>query len=391
MVKRLKETQGKPTGLPAGALSTVFGHDSAVKALGRALAADELAGTYLFAGPQGVGKTTLAMAFGMAAACLSPATDPFDACGKCDSCLRAIAGAHPEIVLIPPAGDQTQIWQFWDRDGRPPGALQHTLIYAPAIGRRRVYIIERADTLNEAAANSLLKVLEEPPPYAIFVLLTPHTARMLPTVLSRSQAIRLTASPVDSLAEFVAQQTGIDRSKARVYAAYAEGRAGNALSLARNPGVESELRGILELVESIPSESPLAALRIGEGIRKLGSGMKAMTGNGAEPTMPEAAGAEDLSASGSSREGLGRRQLGILMDLFMVVFRDLLALGLGGDNASIVHAEDRSVLAEIAKTHPASRWMTALEDLLLARRRLDQNASTRLLTDWLALRLVVGR
>jgi hypothetical protein len=75
----------------------------------------------------------------------------------------------------------------------------------------------------------------------------------------------------------------------------------------------------------------------------------------------------------------------------MVVFRDLLALGIGGDNALIVHAEDRTVLAEIAKGHPVTRWMTALDDLLLARRRLDQNASTRLLTDWLALRLVVGR
>src|SRR5437660_12920471 len=88
-------------------LSSVFGHDPAVQALRRVLTADELAGTYLFAGPPGVGKTALALAFGMAAACLDPTSDPFDACGKCDSCVRAGAAAHPEIVLISAAGDQT--------------------------------------------------------------------------------------------------------------------------------------------------------------------------------------------------------------------------------------------------------------------------------------------
>src|SRR5258708_38767343 len=137
--------------------SEVFGHVSAVRSLQRALVADQLAGTYLFAGPQGVGKTTLSLAFGAAAACLRPRPDPFDACGECDSCRRAAVGAQPEIVLIAPAGDQTQIWQFWDRDGKPPGALQHSLHYGPVIGRDRVYIIARADSLNEPAANSLLK------------------------------------------------------------------------------------------------------------------------------------------------------------------------------------------------------------------------------------------
>src|SRR5438105_8123451 len=182
----------------------LFGHEPAIRALQKALATNELAGAYLFTGPQGVGKTTLALAFAEAAACLNPRNEPFDACGECDSCRRAKQGTQPEISLIPPAGDQTQIWQFWDRDGRPPGILQHSLNFAPSIGRKRVYIIERAETLNIAAANSLLKVLEEPPPYAVFVLLAPHAARLLPTVLSRCQLIRLTPAPVSGLAEYLA-------------------------------------------------------------------------------------------------------------------------------------------------------------------------------------------
>src|SRR5213593_1520947 len=91
-------------------LSQVFGHESAIASLRKALRAGQLAGTYLFSGPQGVGKTALAQAFATAAACLRPRTDPFDGCGECDSCRRALAGRQPEIVLVPPAGDQTQIW-----------------------------------------------------------------------------------------------------------------------------------------------------------------------------------------------------------------------------------------------------------------------------------------
>src|SRR5687768_11675164 len=187
----------------------VFGHESAVRSLQKALASDQLPGTYLLTGPQGIGKTTLALAFAEAAACLAPIEEPFDSCGECDSCRRARAGDHPEIALIPPVGDQTQIWQFWDRDGRPPGILQHSLHFAPVIGRRRVYIIERADTLNEAAANSLLKVLEEPPPYAVFVLLATHAGRLLPTVLSRSQLVRLLPASINELAHFLEEATGL--------------------------------------------------------------------------------------------------------------------------------------------------------------------------------------
>src|SRR5207249_10940769 len=114
MVKRAGAIVKTTSNGGSSGLASVFGHNSAVRALRRGLVANELAGSYLFAGPHGVGKTTLATVFGMAAACLTPNDHPFDACGTCDSCSRALAGAHPEILIISPAGDQTQIWQFWN-------------------------------------------------------------------------------------------------------------------------------------------------------------------------------------------------------------------------------------------------------------------------------------
>ena len=202
-------------------LGDLFGQELAVSALRRALESDRLAGAYLLAGADGTGKRTAAQALAQAAACTNPVLTPFDACGECESCRRAQTGAHPDIVTIGPAGEQIQIGQLWDRQGKHgSGVLSRTLSYAPVVGKRRVYIIEKADRLSEAAANSLLKVLEEPPPYALFILLAPHPARVLPTVLSRCQVIRLAAVTRSELASYLPEAAGLDPDRAATVAAY---------------------------------------------------------------------------------------------------------------------------------------------------------------------------
>ena len=75
-------------------------------------------------GPPGVGKGAVARAFAQAAACLTPIPHPFDACGVCDSCRRAETGIQPELITVVPAGEQMQIWQFWDRDKSRPASCR---------------------------------------------------------------------------------------------------------------------------------------------------------------------------------------------------------------------------------------------------------------------------
>lgn len=366
-------------------LSTLFGQEAAVKALRRALEADALAGTYLIIGQDGVGKGTVAQAFANAAACLNPTLHPFDACGQCDSCRRTAQNQHPEIVNVYPAGDQMQIWQFWDRDNKPSGVLSRTLSFAPVVGKRRVFILHQADRLNESAANSLLKVLEEPPPYVVMVLLAPHPARMLPTILSRSQMIRINSVPTDELATFLQDSHGCQPSQAQTLAAFAEGRIGQAVRLAKNPKISEEIALVMDYAQGLPNAPIVRALRAAEGLRKIAAQMKATVSDD-EIEENETAKENDESAA---KEKVNRKQYAMVFELLVTFYRDLLALSTGLTTSQAVVNRDRlELLQTLAQFGTTERWLGCLDAILLARRRLDANANIPLVTESLLMRLL---
>ena len=367
--------------------NSIFGQDAAVSVLRRALDSDCLPGTYLFIGAKGVGKSALAQAFAQGAACLTPQREPFDSCGLCDSCVRAEKGTQPEIVTVAPAGEQIQIHQFWDRDSKTtPGVLSRTLNYAPTVGRKRVYVIEQTETLTESAANSLLKVLEEPPPYAVFVLLAPHPARVLPTIVSRSQMVRLRAVPTNELSAWLQSELGTEPERAEMLAAYSEGRIGQAAQMARHPAVGEEIKKILDFAESLPDAPQYRALRVAEQIRKLATQVNALlNAEAAETADKESADGEP----GSAKERAGRRQISMVFDLLTVFYRDLLALKIGGVSGERIINRDRiSRFNRMAQAGSPERWMGCLDALLMARRRLDANANVALVTEILAMNLL---
>ncbi len=370
------------------ALSSLFGQSSGIASLRRSLTANSLPGSYLFVGAPGIGKGALARATAQAASCLNPTMDPADSCGKCDSCRRMAAGTQPEIQTILPAGENTQIWQFWERDNRSDsGLLTRTLNYAPVVGRRRVYIIERAETLTESAANSLLKVLEEPPPYALFILSAPHPARVLPTIVSRSQMIRLIPAPTQELANYLRRTFDVEESRALLYAKLAEGKTGQAVNLSQTPRVGEEIGRVLDFAETIPEAPPLRALKLAEQMRKLATQMKALTGE--EASSSGDGSMEDGDAGGSLKEKGSRRKLAAVFDLLVVFYRDLMALSVGGAVAeAIMNRERTAELTRISHGSSTDRWMHCLDSLMIARRRLDANASIALVTDVLIISLV---
>jgi DNA polymerase-3 subunit delta' len=196
----------------------VFGHARNLERLRRCLASGRVAHAYLFVGPEGVGKSTVAQAFACALTC--PA-EPGEGCGACPSCQRILSGNHPDVHVVEPEGQVVKIEQI--------RVLQEALAFRPAFAPRSVAVLSRAERMTLQAANALLKTLEEPPGKTVIVLVSP-TASLLPsTVVSRCEQIPFAPIPTEELADFLVARRGMTPEAASLAAAMAAGRVGPAL------------------------------------------------------------------------------------------------------------------------------------------------------------------
>ncbi len=229
----------------AALLSTLEAQPAAVETIRRALRTGRVHHAYLFDGPDGVGKELAAFGLAQALVCERRAPQGDAACGECSACVRARVDEtnetrrpkHPDVVVLErglyePAqlGRRTPETQELSIDQVRTLVLSHAA-YAPHEGRARVFVVRRAEELSIAAANALLKTLEEPNARTHFVLVTSQPDTLLPTIRSRTQRVRFGALPDDVVAGIV-ERRGVSPEIARKVAALAEGSVENALSLA---------------------------------------------------------------------------------------------------------------------------------------------------------------
>lgn len=319
----------------------------AASVLTRAIREDKINHAYLFSGPEGVGKTTTALAFAAALNCESPTADG-DACGSCTSCHMVAGRNHPDVEIISPDGAQTKMKQMQE--------MRRMAQYAPVKGKWKVVIIEQADTMNEDSSNSILKTLEEPPCYLVLILLSRNPALLLTTIRSRCLMVRFSTATAEELAEALAERFGADTEEARFLAAYSEGRPGVAISLVGNEEFFEWRKDVVRLAENICTSDRWSALRLSEDMQKLARG-----------------------------EGQ-RAQMRLAIDALILLYRDLLSISIRGDGAQIINSDIRDTLAATSP-HPV-RVSKSIETLLWARRALEGNANIQLLSDVLMMRLL---
>jgi DNA polymerase-3 subunit delta' len=162
----------------------ILGQGPAIRQLRQGFLSNRISHAYLFTGPEGVGKETAAMALAAALNCLYPKSG--EACNECRNCLRLHSGNYPDFYHIQPKGSSIKIEQI--------RSIQEKLSFASFEGNYRIILMHDADKMTEEAANSFLKLLEEPPPAIVFILLTSMPAAILPTILSRCVEVRFLAS-----------------------------------------------------------------------------------------------------------------------------------------------------------------------------------------------------
>ncbi len=266
-------------------LSGVLGQPSAVELLRSLAGESDPVPPMLFYGPEGVGKRTAALAFAGALAC--PRREGTDACGSCGPCQRLAEAAavtalregstaqdasrsYPDSGLVSIPRGKTRISVLQARD------IAQSLALQPFELPRRIYIVDPADAMTLAAANALLKVLEEPPPYGVLILVTSAPWALPITVRSRLRAVRFGPLSEETVARLLTVE-GLDPAAAAQRAR----RSGGSLARARGLDIEEEEKRLdawLRILEKLAERRPSAPLAVLAGEAFGGSTEQALEG-----------------------------------------------------------------------------------------------------------------
>ena len=214
---------------------SLIGQDAVVDELAHAASDPEaMTHAWLITGPPGSGRSTAAVAFAAALQC------PDHGCGTCSICTTAIAGSHPDVDLV-----RSETLSYGVDDAEE---LIKRAFLVPADAPWHIVVIEDGDRLTPAAANMLLKVLEEPPPHLVWLLCAPSPEDVLPTIRSRTRSVHLRTPSTGEVAEALRERYGVDPAMAAFAARASQGHIGRARALA----VDEEARRRRQEVLRIP-------------------------------------------------------------------------------------------------------------------------------------------
>jgi DNA polymerase III subunit delta' len=312
----------------------VDGHDWAVEHLRKSMANGRVRHAYLFLGPESVGKETLARGLAMALNCTHPdyALHP---CGECSSCHRIQSGNHPDVFYAQadPNTGALKIEEIRQMTGR--------IALKPFEARYRVAIFPDFEHAQPRAQDALLKTLEEPPPHAILILLSPSAEAILPTITSRSQMLHLRPVSAQTIYDVLVKKYNAEQQRAALIAHISGGRIGWALNALHNPDVlaarEEQLGGLEQILQSNRAERFSIA--------------------------------EELS---KDKQGLFA-----LLELWLTFWRDLVLLS-EGSGLEPSNVDRAPALDQLSGYVAADEALAALNATQTALRTLHTNANTRL-------------
>ena len=321
----------------------VIGQDKLLSLLDYGLKTDAIAHAYLLVGPRHVGKRTLAVNLAQALNCDGPELP----CGQCRSCQRIREGKHADVTPIG-VDSRTEIG-IDDIRG-----LQRSANLPPYEGKCKVFIIDEAEYLSTEAANALLKILEEPPPRVVWLLLAADEERLLPTIISRCQRLELKPVPSERVQEVLVNSYNVDPDKAKLLTQLCHGRLGWALSALADCDVLEQRAQRIDRLASL----------LTAGIEQ------------------RFAYAQELASQFSQDRKAGAEITEIWVDWWC----DLMLVK-GGCPEAIINVDFKTVLEEQASGLSLSQIKEFLANLGLLQEAISKNVNPRLALEWLMLNL----
>lgn len=220
----------------------VVGHQDIIRYIKNCVEQKKVSHAYILNGERGSGKKLLAYLFAMTLQCESGESEP---CGSCRSCKQVEGGNQPDIITV----THEKPGSIGVEDIR--GQINADIMIKPYAGPYKIYIVPEADLMTVQAQNALLKTIEEPPEYAVILLLTENADSLLPTIHSRCVKLKLRNVKQTLIKKYLMEQRQVPDYQAAVCAAFAQGNIGRAIMLASSEHFAEIKDGAIQLMKYI--------------------------------------------------------------------------------------------------------------------------------------------
>ena len=240
--------------------NAVAGHERIIKSLRESIKNDMTSHAYIFCGNKGSGRNLTAGAFAKTANCLSPING--NACGKCPSCIQFESGNNPDVFYV----KATKTISISVDDIREQ--IVNEVKIKPYSYKRKIFIIDKADTMTSQAQNALLKTLEEPPKYVLIILIAENTENFLPTVLSRCVMMKFSPISVNLIKNYLINNCAMNEDDAAFYAEYSIGSIGEALRLSGDENFYQMRNDIISCLDRLDAMDFVSAMFMAKEMEK---------------------------------------------------------------------------------------------------------------------------
>lgn len=318
----------------------IIGQEQIKEHLLNALSTKKVSHAYIINGEKSSGKEFIARVFAMALQCEEEGTEP---CQECRSCRQALTDSHPDIIRVTHEKPNT----IGVDDIR--GQVNNDVGLKPYSGPYKVYIISEAEKMTVQAQNAILKTLEEPPQYAVIILLTANVNSLLPTILSRCVVLNMKPVADELVKKYLMEQLKVPDYKAEICVAFARGNVGKAKILASSEdfeNVKSEALSLLKYIHEMDLSEVIAA------VKKITE---------------------------------YKLEINDYLDICSIWYRDVLLFKATRDMNHLVFREETQALRRAAQHSSYEGIETILKALENAKRRLDANVNFELTMELLIL------
>lgn len=320
--------------------SDIIGQEQIKEHLMNALSTGKVSHAYIINGEKSSGKEFIARVFAMALQCQQGEAEP---CQECHSCKQALSENHPDIIRV--AHEKPNTISVDDIRVQ----INNDVAIKPYSSPHKIYIVNEAEKMTQQAQNAILKTLEEPPEYAVILLLTANVNSLLPTILSRCVVLNMKPVPDVLVRKFLMEQIKVPDYKAEVCVAFARGNIGRAKSLASSEdfeNIKNEAVSLLKYIQDMELHEIIAA------IKKIGE---------------------------------YKLEINDYLDIMAIWYRDVLLFKATNDANHLVFREEVQALRRAAQHSSYEGIEVILKALETAKKRLDANVNFELTMELLML------